>query len=268
VLITGETGAGKEVAARAVHTATAATMGRRGEFVAVNCAALPDTLAESELFGHVRGAFTGAESARAGAFELAANGTLFLDEIGDAPRSLQAKLLRAIDSGAVTRIGCGKPVETSCRIVCATNVDLSKAVADGKFRADLLYRIDVLRLRVPPLREREDFEQVAASVLARVNEEMGTNLRISDWGSYRYRMWPGNVRELRNALTRAAVLGETPSEGAKHESDFIRGEKHESAARIFEALNKHGGNKAAAARELGMNRTTLVERMRRHAATS
>lgn len=212
VIITGETGTGKDVAARAVHEMTAASMRRTGAFVAVNCAALPDTLAESELFGHVRGAFTGADVARAGAFVLAAGGTLFLDEIGDAPRALQAKLLRAIDQGQVTPVGGGKPVSTSCRIVCATNVDLAQAVQSGTFRADLLYRIDVLRVRVPPLRERLDFDSVAQSVLMRVNAECGTALRVDDWSELRSRSWPGNVRELRNVLTRMAVCGGAPVE--------------------------------------------------------
>ena len=205
VLVTGETGAGKEVAALAIHNAS----GRRGAFVAVNCAALPDTLAEAELFGCVPGAFTGAV-ARPGAFVEARNGTLFLDEIGDAPRLLQAKLLRAIDSGQVTPLGSSKPVNVNARLVCATNVDLAAAVERREFRADLFHRIDVLRVKVPALREREDFASVAASVLARVNAEMGTDLRIADWGEWRSKPWPGNVRELKNTLTRMAVMTIAP----------------------------------------------------------
>lgn len=270
VLITGETGTGKEVAALAIHNAS----GVRGQFVAVNCAALPDSLAESELFGHVRGAFTGAAAERVGAFEQAAHGTLFLDEIGDAPRVLQAKLLRAIESGTVTRVGSGKPVAVNARIVCATNVDLVAAVERGAFRPDLLHRIDVLRVSLPPLRDRDDFEDVCRSVLARVNAEQGTACTMASTDWLRAHSWPGNIRELRNTLTRLVVeRGEGGITGADIGRPSVGtggglatiADVEALQERLVEAtLARNKWNVAAAARDLGLKRTTLREQISKH----
>jgi len=268
VLITGETGTGKEVAALAIHNAS----GRSGAFVAINCAALPDQLAESELFGHARGAFTGATSDHAGAFERARGGTLLLDEIGDAPYLLQAKLLRALESGEVVRVGSGKPIATSARVLCATNVDLDAAVERGAFRRDLLHRIDVLRLRLPALRERDDFDACVSAMLARVNDEQGTSCTLADASWLRDHSWPGNFRELRNALTRWCVehvegeIMRKPLETRAIltlEPRTIRDVTEIQSRLIKETIRRNGGNMAAAARELGVNRTTLVEHVRK-----
>jgi two-component system response regulator HydG len=206
VLIQGESGTGKELVARALHERS----GRRGPLVAVNCPALTETLAESELFGHARGAFTGAERRHRGLFEAAQGGTLFLDEIGELPLPLQAKLLRALQEGEVRPLGQRDTVQIDARLVCATNVDLEEAVAKGRFREDLYYRLAVITLRVPPLRERlDDLPRLCLHFLRRhappgrtidglTNEAMALLL------SHRF---PGNVRELENLMERAAILG-------------------------------------------------------------
>jgi DNA-binding NtrC family response regulator len=268
VLITGETGTGKEIAALAIHNQS----GRKGAFVAVNCAALPDALAESELFGHVRGAFTGATTDRSGAFRDAHMGTLFLDEIGDAPRTLQAKLLRVLSNGGATPVGSSKPVASNVRLVCATNVDLAAAVASGAFRADLLHRIDVLRVALKPLRDRpaEEVETLARVLLLEINEELGTSCTLGDPRSLRFHDWPGNVRELRNALTRLAieacagpvVFAPAFALPRLEHSDPLIAEKLRAMRLCAEAVERHKGNKNRAAKELGINRTTLVERLK------
>jgi two-component system response regulator HydG len=205
VLLTGPSGSGKEVIARHVHS----TSGRRGAFVAVNCAALPHDLVESELFGHERGAFTGADKRRLGRFEEAEGGTLFLDEIGEVPLAVQPKLLRALQEREVQRVG-GERVAVDVRVVAATNVALEDAVRAGRFRADLLYRLDVVRLRLPPLSERPaDIVPLARTLLRRVCQEervaaltltRSAEERLVRWS------WPGNVRELENVLRRTVLL--------------------------------------------------------------
>jgi len=207
VAIFGESGTGKEVLARAIHFAT---IGLPTGFVAVNCAAIPESLLESELFGHVKGAFTGADRDREGKFALAKNGTLLLDEIGDMPPPLQAKLLRALQERSFEKVGGSTPVPLTCRVIVATNVDLGRRVADGSFREDLFHRINVFPLQIPPLRERkDDIRQISEHILADLQQHLGKSLpglsqRAMD-AILAYR-WPGNVRELRNRLERAAIL--------------------------------------------------------------
>lgn len=209
VLIRGESGTGKELVARAVHERSARA---RKPFIAVSCAALPETLLESELFGHERNAFTGAAAQKPGRFELADQGTLFLDEVADIPPPLQVKLLRVLQEREFERIGGTKTLKVDVRLVAATNRDLEKLVADGQFRDDLYYRLQVIQLVIPPLRERkEDIPALVNHFLARYNRENGRKLREVDPEAmallmgYRY---PGNIRELENAIERAVVMAE------------------------------------------------------------
>jgi DNA-binding NtrC family response regulator len=205
VLVTGESGTGKEVVARLIHQYS----GRTGAFVAVNCAAIVDTLLESELFGHEKGAFTGASARKAGKFELANEGTLFLDEIGELAVPLQAKLLRALQERVVERVGGSEPVPVSARVVAATNRDLFAEAAEGRFREDLVYRLNVIRIPMPPLRERrEDIPLLVGGLLARIAERAAIPLpQLTEGALARLSAhdWPGNVRELENLLTQAAV---------------------------------------------------------------
>ncbi|HVO96796.1 MAG TPA: sigma-54 dependent transcriptional regulator [Bryobacteraceae bacterium] len=207
VLITGESGTGKELAARAIHMLSPR---RSGPFVALNCAAMPDTLMESELFGHEKGAFTGAVDRRAGCFELAQNGTVLLDEIGDMPLSLQAKLLRVLEDGRVRRLGGKSEIQLDVRILAATNAPLDAAIREGKFREDLFYRLNVFPIPLPPLRERkEDLPALASALLGELNRKHGTKVTdVSKEVLERFRAyhWPGNVRELRNVMERAVIL--------------------------------------------------------------
>jgi transcriptional regulator with PAS, ATPase and Fis domain len=211
LLVQGETGTGKDVVARAVH---AASPRANGPFVPVDCGAIPETLFESELFGHVRGAFTGALSNRAGAFEEANGGTLFLDEIGEMPLALQAKLLRAIESRRVRRVGATKETEIDARIVCATNRRLAQMVNEGTFREDLYYRLAVVEVTLPPLRaRRDDIPALAQHLYAKMTGKM--DALASDLVlALKARPWPGNVRELRNSIERAVALGQAKSGAA------------------------------------------------------
>src|SRR6476619_4244375 len=209
VLILGESGTGKELLARLIHR----EMGdSEAPFIAVNLAAIPKELAESALFGHERGAFTGAHRQQLGKFELASNGTLFLDEIGDLRLDLQAKLLRAIQEGEIERVGGTKPIRTEFRLIAATNVDLEKAVKDGKFREDLFYRINVIPIKLPPLRERtEDVPQLADFFLRRYNTRFRKRiLGVTDstMSVLKKYWWPGNIRELENLIERLVAVGD------------------------------------------------------------
>jgi transcriptional regulator with GAF, ATPase, and Fis domain len=208
VLVAGESGTGKGLLARAIHDHSPR---RSGPFVAVNCAALPENLLETELFGHVRGAFTGAIRDRVGRFELAAGGTLFLDEVGDLPLHLQAKLLRALQERTFERVGESQPVDADVRVIAASHRDLRRAVEEGRFREDLFYRLRVFPIEIPPLRERrEDVEPVARYLLARVGARSGRELRFSPEALRELLEypWPGNVRELENALEYASTVAQ------------------------------------------------------------
>jgi two-component system, NtrC family, response regulator AtoC len=291
VLIGGESGTGKEVLARAIH---AHSPRRDGPFVVVNCAAIPAELLESELFGHVRGAFTGAVRDRVGPFELADHGTLFLDEIGEMPAALQAKLLRVLQDGTYERVGEGVMRRTHARIIAATNVELRQAVEDGRFRKDLYYRLRVVPIELPPLRDRrEDIEPLARHLLARVNARSGRAVRLTP-GAMRSLLrydWPGNVREVQNALEFAVAVSsgqslqpeDLPSEVAAAPARLSPTAPRTPApplgpveaaerARLLQALERHRWNRAAAAATLGMSRSTLWRRMRelglvKHVAT-
>lgn len=212
VLVTGESGTGKEVVARAIHS-----LSKRAKepFVALNCAAMPESLMESELFGHEKGAFTGALERRAGCFELAHRGTLLLDEIGEMPVGTQAKLLRVLEDGRVRRLGGKTEMEADVRVVAATNRKLEEAIKEGKFREDLFYRLNVFRLELAPLRERlDDLPLLAETLIQQMNTRHGTKVTGVDEAAMlglRRRPWPGNIRELRNVLERAVILaGEGP----------------------------------------------------------
>ena len=277
VLITGESGTGKEVLARALHAHSPRSA---GPLVAVNCAALPGELLESELFGHVRGAFTGAVKDRVGRFELANGGTIFLDEIGDMPVHLQAKLLRVIQERKFERVGDSVSRAVDARIIAATNSDLQGAIAHGKFREDLYYRLRVVPIRIPPLRERpEDIALIAPHLLAHIGGRAGRSLRISpDTLEVLERYpWPGNVRELENTLEYAVTLcaGQTiqiedlPPELLVEMSDSRAaqagagpaGEADPDKKRIIEALASNRWNRSLAAKALGISRSTLWRRM-------
>jgi transcriptional regulator with PAS, ATPase and Fis domain len=281
VLVQGETGSGKELVARALH---ARSPRASAPFIPHNFASIPDSLVESELFGHVRGAFTGAHADRAGLFELASTGTLFLDEIGDASGSVQSRLLRALQEGEVRRVGEGRARRVDVRVIAATHRDLAALVRGGRFREDLYYRLHVLPLRVPPLRERrEDVPLLLAHALERLSRREGFRV----WGVRRSVLealmahdWPGNVRELEGAVLRAVHasgsdgvmerdgLGEG-SLGAdagrvREERDDLRGRTRAyEAALIAAALSAHDGNRTRAARALGLTRQGLWKKLRR-----
>jgi two-component system nitrogen regulation response regulator GlnG len=281
VLITGESGTGKELVARAIHAAS--TRAERA-FVAVNTAAVPRELLESELFGHERGAFTGAVAARAGRFRDASGGTLFLDEIGDMPVDLQAKLLRVLQEGEVTPVGGGAPEVVDVRILAATHRDLDAAVAAGDFREDLLYRLRVVPLHIPALRERrDDIRVLAEHFIDRYADELADGARVlTEEALERLRRydWPGNVRELENAVKRALVLSTgdvlTPEEASLSklieeeacaaleagETDVYRRILMRVERPLLEVVLGHTeGNQIRAAALLGMNRNTLRKKI-------
>jgi DNA-binding NtrC family response regulator len=278
VLLTGDTGAGKEVCARYLHGLRAP---KPGPFIAVNCAAIPKDLMESELFGHEKGAFTGATSRHHGYAERAREGTLFLDEIGELDLKLQAKLLRLLEDRAFHRVGGEAPVPFAGRLVCATNADLQARVKVGSFREDLLYRINVLTVSIPPLRERpDDIEWLAERFLEAFAPEAGVELTgISGHAMEELRayQWPGNVRELRNRIERAVGLAPGPwilpgdlfPERCRQKSDAkvgsLEAAREEAEKReIQRALRHSGGAIIEAAQTLGISRTTMWEKMRRH----
>ena len=290
VLITGETGTGKEMVARAIHQSS---LRRQQRFVALNCGAIPESLLEAELFGHVRGAFTGAVGNRLGRIEQADRGTLFLDEVGNMPSSLQMKLLRVLQEREFERIGDPRSVKVDVRVIAATNADLGKMVREGTFREDLFYRLNVVAVQLPPLRERlEDIPLLVARFVEKLQPAgEGRESIVVSQNAMRRLMahkWPGNVRQLENIIERALALS-----GGRRRIDVddlpadIRGEEvaptltpglPESGVDlpalvldferhlIDQALTRTEGNRGAAARLLGLKRTTLVEKLRRLAA--
>jgi len=287
VLITGESGTGKEVIARAIHRASP----RAGKaFVGINCAAIPEALLESELFGHVRGAFTGASSDKTGLFEAANGGTILLDEIGELPLGLQAKLLRVLQENEIRRVGDQKTRRVDARVLAATARDLEAEVRGGRFREDLFYRIHVVVIELPPLREREDdIAPLSRHFAGRLAERLGRPLSVSDdaiaWLAQQ--PWPGNVRELENAIERAAVLnqkavlerGDFSAVPPRH--DVQRGSGGEDAGdgtlrsvvevaerlAIIDALKATDGNRRAAAQRLGVSLRTLFYKIDRYGIT-
>jgi DNA-binding NtrC family response regulator len=281
VLVTGESGTGKELVARALHAASR----RGGAMVALNCAALPENLIEAELFGHARGAFTGAAGQRAGHILAADGGTLFLDEIGDMPLAAQARLLRALQEKQITPVGADTPVNVDVRVVAATHKDLDALAMQGKFREDLYFRLSVIAVHVPALRERPgDILPLARAFLAKRARAGAAPLLLSpdaEVALTRY-TWPGNVRELAHAMERAALLNKTgvltaadvapmmkraarPAAGPEEPKSLNLREAMDSLERelILKALEKTAGNRTEAAALLGLNRTTLVEKLRK-----
>ena len=206
VLLRGETGCGKDVVARAIHS----NSNRKGELVNVNCAAIPSELLESELFGHEKGAFTGADSKKEGRFEASNEGTLFLDEIGDMPMPLQAKLLRAIETKTIQRVGGKGEIKLDLRLICATHQNIEKKIEDGLFRADLFYRINVFPIEIPTLAERkDDIPELLNHILEEIDENKQKNLPIFDdsaISALKEYIWPGNIRELKNLIERASII--------------------------------------------------------------
>ncbi len=277
ILVLGESGSGKEVLARAIH---AESPRAGGPFVAISCAALTETLLESELFGHEKGAFTGAVARRKGKFELAQAGTLFLDEVGDVSPKLQLDLLRVLEERRFQRVGGTETVEADVRVVAATNRDLGKAVADGSFREDLFYRLHVIPITLPPLRERrEDIPFLVQHFLERLSKELQrqlTGISPEAMSALVSHPWPGNVRELRNVLERGAVvaqgkviqladLGLASSEGGRGvpAGDPLSLEEVEKR-HVAGVLNWAGGNVTHAARVLGIDRMTLYNKIKRY----
>ena len=274
VLITGETGSGKEVIARAVH---ARSQRASKPFLAINCAALAEGLLESELFGHDKGAFTGAVTAKAGLFEAADGGTLFLDEIGELSAATQAKLLRVLESGEVLRLGSVKPTIVDVRVIAATHRDLRARVAEGAFRQDLYYRLDGATLVLPPLRERlGELEPLARRFATEMAGKLGIappTIRADAIAALARHAWPGNVRELRNVIERAVVMREgaalrasdlelaTPTARPPAGDDLWSDVEQLERQRIVDALAATAGNQSAAARRLGIARATLIKRI-------
>ncbi len=275
VLITGESGTGKEVVADLIH---AWSQRAAGPLVKVNCAAIPETLLESELFGHEKGAFTGATSQRVGRFEEANNGTIFLDEIADMSLALQAKLLRVTQDGSFHRIGSNRELRTNARILAATNKNLEELVKAGRFREDLFYRLNVVELNIPPLRERrEDILPLAECFIAEFSKGKA-RLSASAAECLLQYDWPGNVRELRNAMERAVLLAQGEVILPDHLPNRIRAASRPPAAAqpvdageleqierqaILDALRRHNYNRTETAKALGISRRTLVYKLQR-----
>ena len=281
VLITGESGTGKEVVARSIHEQSPVSS---GPFVAINIGGVPENLLESELFGYEKGAFTGAVSRKSGMFELANGGTLFLDEIGDMPLSLQVKILRVLQERSITRLGGTEPMPINARIVCATNKELESMVREGKFREDLFFRLNVVRIHIPPLRERkEDIPLLVTWMLTKLNTNMGRHFsgltpeameKLKNYNFY------GNIRELENILERAAIFSDgdlITAENIELRGDVLRPDQQAKVAHLDEdenlslkdiekqaiekALRRWEGNRTKAANELGITRRTLITKI-------
>jgi PAS domain S-box-containing protein len=281
VLITGESGTGKEVVARAIHLNSDS---KSGPFIALNCSAFAETLLESELFGHEKGAFTGAIKNKLGRFEMAKGGTLFLDEIGDISQAIQVKLLRVLETRSFERVGSTETIELNARIIAATNRDLEKAVRDGKFREDLYYRINVINIHLPPLRERkEDLTLLTSHLMKKFRNRLGKNIRqispevINQFLKYD---WPGNIRELENVLEHAFIVCHTNLIELQHlpprflslAGDVAATErvqevnplKNAEMKLIAETIKKHNGSRSKTAKELGIDKSTLWRKMKKY----
>jgi two-component system NtrC family response regulator len=277
VLIRGETGSGKELVARAAHDQS---LRAPMPYVAVNCGALPESLIESELFGHRRGAFTGAEEHRVGLFEVANGGTLFLDEIGELPKAMQAKLLRFLESGEIRRVGENSALTVDVRVVCATHRDLEQMVESGDFREDLMFRINTFEIHLPPLRERkEDIPLLAKHLLRRYRPSSGDaeiGIMPEVLKVLSEHAWPGNVRELANVIEHAAILAEGGPLAAEHLPRSLEARRQRGATikmsqamtlremesqAIEQALTRNRGNKGKAAEELGISLKTLYNKL-------
>ena len=282
ILVSGESGTGKELVARAIH---AKSLRRKGPMVCINCGAIPENLIESELFGHEKGAFTGAVSTVQGKVEYASGGTLFLDEIGELPVNLQVKLLRFLQEMVIQRVGGRKDIAVNVRIVAATNIDIAAAIAAGTFREDLYYRIGVVNIHLPPLRERgSDVRLLADYFLGRIAQEQGRNvtgLAPDALAALEAYAWPGNIRELENRLRRAVLLTDSnlvtadvlgfDENGGGQDFGFTPGEQTLKEARamvekkmIIAALAKHDGNIVRASEALGISRPTMYDLIRKH----
>jgi transcriptional regulator with PAS, ATPase and Fis domain len=283
VLLTGESGTGKELFARAIHLQSHRA---HGPFVPVHCGAIPEGLIESELFGYARGAFTGATTGRRGLIEDAEGGTLFLDEIGETPLSTQVKLLRFLENNEVRRLGENETRIVNCRVIAATNKDLARAVAQGRFREDLFYRLNVIQLEIPPLRERrEDIALLAQYFLERLSKKLGKSFKGFSPEAQQLLLgydYPGNVRELEHAIERAVTVADGDVIGADSlppslaTARLLPGGGESPEARdtwslddverdhIARVVARHRGNLAHAARQLGISRTTLWRKMRRY----
>ncbi|MGA2751999.1 MAG: sigma-54 dependent transcriptional regulator, partial [Verrucomicrobiota bacterium] len=266
-------GTGKEMVAQAIHQNSPR---KKGPFVAINCSAIPETLLESELFGHEKGSFTGAHVQRQGRFESAINGTLFLDEIGEIPLPLQVKLLRFLQERCIERVGGREPISIDSRVITATNADLNKGLAEGTFREDLYYRLAVIKISLPPLRDRENDSMLLAKYfLQRFSQQTGKSGMTFDQEALRAvsrHPWPGNIRQLENCIRRAVILAEgkritvadlelpafTPATRAITLKDARKNFEREM---ILNTLRKHGGRVAPAAVELGIGRPTLYDLM-------
>lgn len=289
VLLRGETGTGKELFALGIHYAGA---NFSEPFVPINCAAIPENLLESELFGHERGAFTSAHAEKKGLLELAGSGTIFLDEVGEMPLNLQPKLLRVLEDRRIRRVGGIEEREISCRVIAATNRELADAVAEGQFRGDLYYRLGVFQIDIPSLREREgDIELLADHFVETLAREHGREVkRLSRGAKLRLlrHTWPGNVRELKNTMDRAMILADgpmiEPQDIVIHENNDLAGEAaadwdtagtivvpteglslEEAERQLLEiTLQITGGNQTRAARIMGVSRPTIIRKMRRY----
>jgi transcriptional regulator with PAS, ATPase and Fis domain len=272
VLITGETGTGKELVARELHTRSPRA---KGPFITINCGAIPENLLESELFGHVKGAFTGAVATRLGKFHAAHGGTLFLDEIGEMPLALQVKILRALQERVIVKVGDTRPEAVDIRVLTATNRNLEEEIKRGRFREDLYYRLNVINLVLPPLRERgEDVLVIAKYLLARMGPEYGDKVKgfsPTALVALRKHAWPGNIRELENRLKKAIVLADKALLGAED-----LGLDPDNAAQILpladarekwqreyinHVLELNGGNRTKTARDLGVDPRTIFRHL-------
>lgn len=284
VLIRGETGSGKELVARSVHDESSRT---DAPFVAINCGALPENLIESELFGHRKGAFTGADSQRDGLFSVANGGTIFLDEIGELPLGMQAKLLRVLESGDIRRVGDNEAFKVDVRVVCATHRDLEQMVEDGGFREDLMFRINTFEIHIPTLRERSsDIPELATHLFQRVRDttaapeaQLFSDEAMAELVNH---VWPGNVRELANVIEHASILCESPPIEREHLPKHFTDRRLRKELRsmgpislkeleftaIQESVTRHDGNKQAAAEELGISLKTLYNKLNQLAANS